>query len=58
MNEVAVSLGETLCQGIFAVAGMTEARCYDSSSMQQLGYALAASLLLVIIWARVWKRAE
>ncbi len=58
MNEVAISLGETLCQGIFGIAGTTQARCYDSSSMQQLGYALVASLVLVVIWARVWKRAD
>ncbi len=57
MNEVAISIGEILCQGIFGIAGMTEARCYDSSSMQQLGYVLVASFVLVVIWARVWKRA-
>jgi hypothetical protein len=58
MNEVAISLGENLCQGIFGIAGMTQSRCYDASSMLSLGYAVGASLLLVLIWARVWKRAE
>jgi hypothetical protein len=58
MNEIAISLGENVCQGIFGLVGMTEARCYDSFSMQQLGYVLVASLVLVLLWARVWARAE
>jgi hypothetical protein len=58
MNGIAISLGENVCQGLFGLVGMTEARCYDAASMQQLGYALVASLMLVIIWKRVWARTE
>jgi hypothetical protein len=58
MSGIAISLGEKVCQGIFGLAGMTEARCYDASSMQGLGYVLFASMVLIVVWARVWARAD
>jgi|tagenome__1003787_1003787.scaffolds.fasta_scaffold15532671_1 hypothetical protein len=56
MNDIVIKLGETICQAGAGLAGVGPARCYDASSMQNLGYALLASLMIVVLWAGAWSR--
>jgi hypothetical protein len=56
MNDIVIKLGEVACQAASGLAGIGQARCYDTYSMQNLGYALATSLLLVLLWSRAWSR--
>lgn len=56
MNNVAISLGETICRLGVSLIGFGNARCYDSASMQALGYLLLAGMLLALLWTRMWSR--
>jgi hypothetical protein len=58
MNEIVISLGETVCQTGLGLVGFGNARCYDSSGMLSLGYVLIAIVLMLLIWAKLWSRAQ
>jgi hypothetical protein len=56
MNDIVIKLGEMVCRAGSGLAGVGQARCYDSYSMQYLGYALVTSLMIVVLWSRAWSR--
>jgi hypothetical protein len=56
MNDIVIKLGETVCQAGSGLVGIGQARCYDAYSMQNLGYALVSSLVIVVVWSRAWSR--
>jgi hypothetical protein len=56
MNDIVIKLGEAVCQVGAGLAGIGQARCYDTYSMQKLGYALVTSLMLLLLWSRAWSR--
>jgi hypothetical protein len=56
MNDIVIKLGETVCHVGTGLAGIGQARCYDSYSMQNIGYGLLTALMILVLWSRAWSR--
>jgi hypothetical protein len=56
MNDIVIKLGEVVCRAGAGLAGIGQSRCYDTYSMQNLGYAVVTSLMLLLLWSRAWSR--
>ena len=48
--DLAISLGAFTCRFAVGAAGAPLSRCYDASSMQPLGFGVAAVILIALLW--------